>query len=49
MQVVRPQLIKIATNFGLFAFAQAKKLGYWGLPAALGGAWLVWPAVSAKM
>lgn len=39
---------KMTMNFARFAVDQATKLGYWGLPAALGAGWMVYPALPAS-
>lgn len=41
-------LVKIAMNFGKLAVDQATKLAIWGVPAAIGGAWMVYPALPAS-
>eukprot|EP01033_Poteriospumella_lacustris_P008018 gene8019-5770_t len=44
--MIPPVYTKIATAYGEFALRQVPKVAKWGLPAAIFGVWMAFPALT---
>lgn len=46
--LINKNFVQIVINFGKKTLDQAPKLGKWGIPAGVFGAWMVYPALPAS-